>query len=155
MKTREERLKEVFNYLRRFEGIYYIKDFADAIGVQRPGLSAAMNGNPSYLTDSLFRKIHNKYSELFSLEYLLKGEGMLLLDKRECEKQQAPHPVSLESGVEHLLTLAGQIIKENEALRRELQERIQELNATIKELKKMMPRKYDEANKKVIVVAEE
>lgn len=155
MKTREERLKEVFNYLRRFEGIYYIKDFADAIGVQRPGLSAAMNGNQSYLTDSLFRKIHSKYSSLFNLNYLLNGEGELLADKKENANQQITKPVSLEAGVEHLLTLAGQIIKENETLRRELQERIQELNATIKEVKKLIPKKYDEVNKKVIVVAED
>lgn len=155
MKTREERLKEVFNYLRRFEGIYYIKDFADAIGVQRPGLSAAMNGNQSYLTDNLFRKIHSKYSSLFNLNYLLTGEGELLIDKKENTNQQITKPASLETGVEHLLNLAGQIIKENETLRRELHERIQELNAAIKEVKKLIPKKYDEANKKVIVVAED
>ena len=155
MKTREERLKEVFNYLRRFEGIYYIKDFADAIGVQRPGLSAAMNGNQSYLTDSLFRKIHNKYHDKISLKYLLTGEGSLLVRREDEPTQLSSTPASLEAGVEHLLNLAGQIIKENETLRRELQERIQELNAAIKEVKKLIPKKYDEANKKVIVVAED
>ena len=139
MSTREERLKEVYAYLRRHKGIYYQKDFADAIGVQRPGLSAALNGNEAYLTDSLFKKICKTYPGVFNFDYLINGEGILLATKaeeREVIKRMNETPaLTLQAGVESLLTLASQLIKENESLRRDMQKSISELHDIIKELK--------------------
>ena len=40
-----------------------VKEFADVLGVDKTGLSSAMNGNPRNLTDRLVRKVEN-YAEL-------------------------------------------------------------------------------------------
>lgn len=123
MSNRKERLKEVYAYLRRNKGIYYQKDFADAIGAQRPGLSAAMNGNESYLTDNLFKKICYTYPGVFNIDYLLTGEGSLLMDAE-------PAPASKEKEeAASLIELAAKLIKEIEALRYELSDELAEIRA--------------------------
>lgn len=123
MSNRKERLKEVYAYLRRNKGIYYQKDFADAIGAQRPGLSAAMNGNESYLTDNLFKKICYTYPGVFNIDYLLTGEGSLLMDAE-------PAPASKEKEeAASLIELAAKLIKEVEALRHELSDELAEIRA--------------------------
>lgn len=83
IKRRQERLKEVYEYLRRHYGIHTQIDFAKAIGLTRPAISSAMNGNESYLTDNLFKRICATYQGVFDLAYLLTGEGSLLLGKSE------------------------------------------------------------------------
>lgn len=78
MSTRKNRLAEVYEYLRG-KGIAHTKtELADALGVRRPGIYSAMNGDERYLTDSLFKKICATFQGVFSLHYLLTGEGSLL-----------------------------------------------------------------------------
>lgn len=83
MEKEQEILHEVFQHLRGVGVVHTQTDFADAIGVKRPGLSAALNGNKSYLTKNLFKKIHAAFPGVFNLEYLLKGEGQLLAGQEE------------------------------------------------------------------------
>ena len=44
-------------------------------------MSAALNGNEGYLTDSLFKSICAAFPGTFNLDYLLTGEGSLLVDE--------------------------------------------------------------------------
>ena len=83
MKTRKERLNEVYEHLRAYHGIHNKTDFANALQVQRPGLYSALNGNEAYLTDSLFAKICATFQGVFELEYLLTGRGGLLTIEEE------------------------------------------------------------------------
>ena len=78
MNTRKERLDEVYEYLRANYGIHSKTDFALALGVRRPGVYSAMNGDDRYLTDSFFKKICATWQGVFNLQYLLSGEGFLL-----------------------------------------------------------------------------
>ena len=73
-----ERLREAFrhtyiNYRTETQGA-----FADRIGVKRTAISAAMNGNKSYLTKNLFIKICAAFPGVFNLNYFLTGQGTLL-----------------------------------------------------------------------------
>ena len=130
MNSKKERLQEVFEHLRRHNGIFYQKDLAIAIGIKRTSLCLAMNGNEAYLTDSLFRRICKAYPGVFNINYLLTGEGQLLLEPVEPQKEE-PKKSPLEQGLENLLQVAAQLIKDNEEQRRELHSCIQELRESI------------------------
>ena len=78
-KERAKRLNEVYRYLYANKGINSQTKFASEIGVQRAALSAAMNGNKLYLTNNLFMKICSAFPDTFNLDYLLTGEGELLM----------------------------------------------------------------------------
>jgi transcriptional regulator with XRE-family HTH domain len=79
MTTKQERLCEVYDYLRAKKGIHTQVGFAEALHITRPAISAAMNGNESYLTKNLFQKICGAFPGIFNLDYLLTGQGELLL----------------------------------------------------------------------------
>lgn len=82
-------------------------DFADLLEINRSSLSAAMNGNEKYLTDSLEKKVRLFYSEHFSEdgEMFMKGTLPVLpteamagtlgefadsVSARECERMVSP-----------------------------------------------------------------
>ena len=79
MANRQNRLKEVYEHLRRYYGIHTQTDFAAVLRKSRNSITLALNGNESYLTDSLFQKICAAFPGVFNLEYLLNGEGQLLM----------------------------------------------------------------------------
>ena len=135
MIERQKRLKEVFGHLRSIGAVHTQKDLADAIGTQRPGISAALNGNPDYLTNNLFQKICDKFP-VFDLHYLLTGEGQLLRQHASIPLPQGEMNMTITeiSGTHNLLDVAAKIIKENEALRRDLQANIAELRSLIDRL---------------------
>ena len=80
-KERAKRLNEVYRYLYANKGVVSQTLFASQIGVQRSALSAAMNGNKLYLTNNLFMKVCAAYPDTFDLDYLLTGEGSLLVEE--------------------------------------------------------------------------
>jgi len=93
-----KRLNEVYKYLFAHSNINSKTNFADVLGVQRTGLSAAMNGSKANLTDNLFSKICSKFP-IFNLDYLLTGTGQLLaireeVTNEEIEKQINPQITS-------------------------------------------------------------
>ena len=97
MNERQKRLIEVYEHLRRYFGIHTKTGFAEALHYGRTSLSAAMNGDESYLTDNLFKNICEAYRGVFNLNYLLNGEGNLLtiqeeVKNEELEKQFNPQP---------------------------------------------------------------
>ena len=92
MNERQKRLIEVYEHLRKYYGIHTKTGFAEALHYGRTSMSAAMNGDEKYLTDSLFKNICEAYKGVFNLDYLLTGEGDLLtleeeVSTNEFEKQ--------------------------------------------------------------------
>jgi hypothetical protein len=79
MNERQKRLIEVYEHLRKYFGIHTKTGFAEALHYGRTSMSAAMNGDEKYLTDSLFKNICDAYPGVFNIDYLLNGEGGLLL----------------------------------------------------------------------------
>ena len=89
--------------------------------------SSAMNGNEAYLTDSLFNKICAAFQGLFNLDYLLTGDGRLLLDEPQFVSEE--HPSSfIPSWADAFLDILANQVKENEALNRELRQSIERAN---------------------------
>ena len=77
---RQKRLHEVYEHLRKYQDIHTQTDLAESLGYSRVYISSAMNGNEKNLTDKLFRNICEAFPNIFSLNYLLTGEGQLLME---------------------------------------------------------------------------
>ena len=97
IKQKQERLREVYKHLRQHFGVHTQIDFAKVLGLTRPAISAAMNGNEAYLTDNLFKRICAAYQGVFNLDYLLTGNGQLLTIQEEVKSEQ----IEKESNPQH------------------------------------------------------
>ena len=95
IKPKQERLREVYEHLRQHFGVHTQIDFAKALGLTRPAISAAMNGNEAYLTDNLFKRICAAYQGVFNLDYLLTGNGTLLTIEEEVKAEQVAAPTAI------------------------------------------------------------
>ena len=113
-KERAKRLNEVYRYLYANKGVVSQTLFASQIGVQRSALSAAMNGNKLYLTKNLFMKICAAFPGLFNLDYLLTGEGSLLVEEGSAKVQDT------DSGELESLRSRIQILEEQVARQRQI-----------------------------------
>lgn len=80
---RKNRLKETYKYLQSIGKIHTQKGFADALGKAEGTISRAFNGDEKALTDNLFVQITLSFPGLFNLDYLLNGEGTLLMEHEE------------------------------------------------------------------------
>lgn len=81
MNTKQDRINEVYAYVRRHFGVHTKTEFAERLHITQPAMSAAMNGNESYLTKNLFVKVCAAFPGIFNLDYLLTGEGDLLVEQ--------------------------------------------------------------------------
>lgn len=151
MKTRRERLTEVFEYVYNNCHIHNKTEFAEAVRITRPAMSSAMNGNEKYLTDSLFQKICAAFPGKFNLQYLLTGEGELTVENEvfmeEVKKMDAIlHPTAnADSQTGQIIALYKKMYDEKNAeLKRALQDkewlqhRMEELEDTVTFLKNLL-----------------
>lgn len=147
MIERQKRLHEVYEHLRKYFGVHTQIDFAEALNYSRVYISSAMNGNKKNLTDKLFTNVCEAFPGVFNLDYLLTGEGTLLMSQNldtgtcstdmACEQQpSAPIP----SWADAFFDIMSQQIKQNESLVRELHQAITEVNALKSELATIIER---------------
>lgn len=131
IRTRQERLGEVYDHLRKHFGIHTQIDFANELGMTRPAISSAMNGNESYLTDNLFKKICAKYQGVFSLDYLLTGKGSLLTIEEDVKSSEIEKTanLSINESTADLIELYAQRIRLVDDLRQSLKEELAEVRA--------------------------
>ena len=92
MNTRKERLNQAYDYLRENFGVHTKKDLAVAIELTQPALYSAFGGNETYLTDNLFRRICYAFPKVFNIDYLLTGNGSLLLSSPDPEPEPTREP---------------------------------------------------------------
>ena len=134
-----QRLNEVYKYLYSQSKVKTQTDFADKLHIQRSGLSAAMNGAKANLTKNLFQKICAAFPGVFSLDYLLTGQGTLLT--MEEEVKQGDQPIEpMPTWADNMIDIMAKQIKENETLHRQLQQSIIEFNTARVELEKLLYR---------------
>ena len=96
-KSRQERFKEAYEYVRYHNGVHTQSALADILNMTRPAISAAMNGNEAYLTDNLFKRICAAFQGVFNLDYLLTGEGELLASNNtNSNKTETATPAALD-----------------------------------------------------------
>lgn len=74
---KNQRLKDVIQYLKKTGVISLQKEFAEKLGINPANVSNAIGGNEKYLSDSFFRRIHLTFPML-SLNWLLTGEGEMV-----------------------------------------------------------------------------
>ena len=130
IKPRQERLKEVYEHLRQHFGVHTQIDFAKAVGLTRPAISSAMNGNEAYLTDNLFKRICAAYQGVFNLDYLLTGEGDLLTIEEEIHKEE--HTIDQSSLINAALSAKDETIENLKARIVDLQRTISDKEEIIK-----------------------
>ena len=148
MNERQKRLIEVYEHLRRYFGIHTKTGFAEAIQYGRTSMSAAMNGDEKYLTDSLFKNICDTYKGVFDLNYLLNGEGQLLtieekMKSEDIEKtinptsppQAIDYTFLIEKAVEKATAYADKTISMLEKQVSILEKDVEAKNEEIKRLK--------------------
>ena len=134
MNGRQKRLIEVYEHLRRYYGIHTKTGFAEALKYGRTSMSAAMNGDEKYLTDSLFKNICEAYKGVFDLNYLLTGNGQLITheeDARISEHEQVKTEMEQKADI---LELYAQRIRLVDDLRMTLKEELAEVRAIRTEL---------------------
>lgn len=139
MNERQKRLIEVYEHLRRYYGIHTKTGFAEALHYGRTSLSAAMNGDESYLTDNLFKNICEAYPDVFNLEYLLNGTGSLLtiheevtnekLEKRVNQPQPTSYMEKLIASLEKQVKDKDDQLADKERTIRLLEQKIEMLEA--------------------------
>lgn len=132
MKTRQETLLEVYEYLHEYCNLHTKRDFAKKLRMTAPAMSAAMNGNESYLTRNLFMKICAAYPGKFNLDYLLTGIGELLAQPNNLQSDTGmasePQPATMPMWADNLLSIMSKQIAENERLHNQLQQSIKEID---------------------------
>jgi hypothetical protein len=114
MNERQKRLIEVYEHLRRYFGIHTKTGFAEALHYGRTSLSAAINGDESYLTDKLFKNICEAYPGVFDLNYLLTGDGQLLTIEEEVKSEdieKAINPTSAPQAIDYTFLIEKAVEK--------------------------------------------
>ena len=150
MKERQKRLIEVYEYLRRYFGIHTKTGFAEALHYGRTSMSAAMNGDEKYLSDSLFKNICTTYPGVFNLDYLLTGEGTLLTEQGRLHNMDIKNTISptpepeaidysflIEKAVEKATAYADKTIA---TLEKQVARYEKELDAKSEEIKRLQAR---------------
>lgn len=114
MNERQKRLIEVYEHLRKYYGIHTKTGFAEALHYGRTSMSAAMNGDEKYLTDSLFKNICEAYKGVFNLDYLLTGEGQLLTieeDVKSEDIEKAINPTPAPQAIDYTFLIEKAVEK--------------------------------------------
>jgi hypothetical protein len=132
MNERQKRLIEVYEHLRRYFGIHTKTGFAEALHYGRTSMSAAMNGDEKYLTDSLFKNICEAYPGVFDIDYLLTGKGALLTVEEEVRNVDIDKNINLPKPeipdfVKQLCEETARLATRNELLERQCENLIAEL----------------------------
>jgi hypothetical protein len=129
--ARKDRLKEVYEHVRRHFPIHTQTDFADSLKYNRAYISSAMHGNEKNLTDKLFTNICEAYPGVFNLEYLLNGTGDLLTPQENVKSSEIEQTVmpSHDESLANLLELYAQRIRLVDDLRQSLKEELAEVRA--------------------------
>ena len=151
------RLQEALSYLKRKEKINQQK-LAELMGTSQTTISRNIKlANEGNLNEDFVINMNNSVGNIFNLDYIINGHGELFRQKESQATEPKSHaePLSLQDGVESLLTLASQLIKENESLRRDLQESIREVHALADHLQNIhIPRQYITSKTEVLKAAD-
>ncbi len=132
MLDREKRLNEVYEHVHRYFNIHTKGEFADYIKYARAYISSAMNGNEKYLTDKLFDSICKAFPGVFDLDYLLTGEGSLLVVEEEVRNEELdkmvnPKQPEIPDFAQRLFDDSVRMSTRNELLERQCEKLIGEL----------------------------
>lgn len=87
MKERASRLQSAFGELVKRKLVSTKKDVALKMGASAPNVSSAFNGDSRVLTDRFLTRFNNAFDNIFSLQWLLTGEGEMLKNSDQSVKE--------------------------------------------------------------------
>lgn len=93
--SRKDVFQKAFAYLLGNNEIKTKTELSERMGCTRSSVSKAYNGDPSYLTDDFLRKFSAAFPGVFSLSWLLTGEGNMLQSAEMA--QEAPQNVDVDN----------------------------------------------------------
>lgn len=147
MEDNTKRLNEIYDYLLYKHIVSGQNDFADALKTSRPNVTAMLNGRQR-VTDDTLRKVCNAFPNTFSMQYLLSGEGQLLV----------AHGGPSSDNIDQSSLINAAIAAKDETIRSK-DETIASLRETIESLKQQISMLRNQANNEMftfpIGVAEE
>lgn len=116
MKNKQERLIEVYEYARAHCGVHTKSEMAIRLHITQPAFSYAINGNEAYLTKNLFQKVCAAFPGIFNLDYLLTGQGELLIASNvQSEPPTTKKPASVDVDFYHnALKLNAKVIEDKQ-----------------------------------------
>ena len=157
MNERQKRLNEVYEHLRRYFGIHTKTGFAEAINYGRTSLSAAMNGDESYLTDNLFKTICDAYPGVFNLNYLLNGDGALLTIEEEVSTERLEKLVNPQKEIDQSSLVNAALAAKDEtiALLRGQIEILQSTIATKNDMIELLQRQIEDLRQQLSIIREQ
>lgn len=82
MQTKAQRLKSAYGDLIKRGLVSTQKDVADKMHASASNVSSALKGDEKVLTDRFLSRFNNAFGEIFSLGWLLTGEGSMLKTDR-------------------------------------------------------------------------
>lgn len=179
MELKNEIFAYVYDWLRMNGYVNGQKDLSAKTGINKNTITNILNGITS-VSDKTLHKLNAGFGYMFNMQYLrgLDPYHMLIDDlNNESSEHRAPYikhqkmsenegtkqaiekikdidPKDLMAGVENLLQIAATQIKDNDELRRELRESIQELRELITALKAPASKLYEHHTPTVLTVAE-
>lgn len=80
---KKSRLKKAFDYLKENGIAHTQKEIATQMGATPPNVSSALKGVENVLTDSFLNRFNEAYGGIFSINWLIKGEGDMLSNYNE------------------------------------------------------------------------
>lgn len=96
----KEHLEKIYNYLVYLGYVHSWKELANKIEMTPTSISSAKNGDPRYLTSSLFAKINKKFGDVFNVEWWETGEGEMLNEEyTSFSPVGVAKPVEVRTGV--------------------------------------------------------
>ena len=75
---KRERFNAAFDYLKSHGLFHTQKELAEKMGAAAPNVSSALKGDPKILTDRFLHRFNNAFGDIFSLEWLCLGEGVMV-----------------------------------------------------------------------------
>ena len=102
-------------------------DLAQKTGITETTISRILNNKVRKPSEDSLRRLNAAFDNIFNPRWLRGESDRMFLNEEQEEPQKSP----LEQGLENLLQVAAQLIKDNEEQRRELHSCIQELREAI------------------------
>ena len=131
----KERFNEAYNELKWRHVIEKQEDLAALLGTSRPNISAALKGNPTVLTLKFLNRFYEKFKNIFRKEWLLKGEGDMLVDATKETQPVIDQSSIVNASLSAYIQLTNRLTDDLKKKEIEMQERLAEKDARIVELK--------------------
>lgn len=96
-------MDKILAHKRFIEALDYLKDngrarnheeISNLSGVSRPNVSAAISGNPRYVTEGFLKRFARAYSNYLNEEWLLTGEGVMVKPNKNKLRPHIPADIA-------------------------------------------------------------